>query len=91
MNDALLGIFVGALLGIFFGALQFYLLLLGIKSMAGGKLKVWFFVAQFFCPLFSLGLCALFAPTSLVVCACIMSSILIVGAFMHFYKTRKRG
>ncbi|WP_317855557.1 hypothetical protein [Chakrabartyella piscis] len=74
---------VAIVLAIVFGGLQFFLLWKGIRSMANHQLKIFYFVAQFFCPLVALGLCVWLAKDWLVLSASIICGILVVGAIAY--------
>ncbi len=76
-------------LAVLFGLTQYGLLLLGVRSMARGQMNVLYFVAQFFCPLVGLGLCAWLAIDQLVVCATIICGILFVGAACYYIYVKK--
>lgn len=81
---------IGILLGLLFGAVQLYLLIVGVQSLAAGRLKIWPFVVQFFCPLAGLSLCAWLWMEQLLPCAIAMSAVLIVGAVVTFLRIRSR-
>lgn len=81
---------IGILLGLVFGSAQLYLLIVGVQSVAAGRLKVWPFAVQFFCPLAGLLLCALLRTSQLLPCAIAMSAVLIVGAVITFLRIRSR-
>jgi len=80
---------IAVLLGAVFGGVQMYLLLLATRSVAAGKIKVWAFAAQFFSPIAGLLLCAFLARGKLLVCACVICGILIVGAVAGFVRMRR--
>ncbi|MGM9522307.1 MAG: hypothetical protein ACI3VB_07510 [Oscillospiraceae bacterium] len=77
-------------IGIFFGTAQIYLLVLGVRSMGGDKLCVWPLIVQFFCPLLGLLLCAWLAGGQLVLCACVIVGILILGAVVEVILNKRR-
>lgn len=79
--------FLAALLGTAFGGVQLFLLILAARSVAG-KIKIWAFVVQFFCPIAGLLLCALLARNRLILCASIICAVLIVGALVKFQAAR---
>ena len=81
---------MGILLGIVFGAVQIYLLILGVRSISGDKLKIWPFVVQFFCPMTGLLLCAFLAREQLLLCACFIVGVLILGALAEFIRNRRK-
>ena len=75
----MLGIVIGAV----FGAAQFYLLLIGVRSVGTDKLRILPLLVQFFCPFAGLLLCAFLDRAHLLVCALIIIGILIVGAVVN--------
>lgn len=77
---------IGIALGLVFGLVQFYLLLTGVQSVGAGRLKIVPMIAQFFCPLAALLLCAFFAREQLLLCALIIVVILIAGALIYFLR-----
>lgn len=77
-------------LGLAFGSLQIYVLILGVRSLGSGKLNVWPFVAQFFCPLVGLLGCAWLATDRLAVCAVAIVAALIVGAVVEVVRLRRK-
>lgn len=81
---------IGILLGLAFGAAQLYLLIVGVRSVADGHLKIWPFAVQFFCPLAGLLLCAWLRTSQLLPCAIAMSAVLILGAVITFLRIRSR-
>ena len=81
---------IGILLGLGFGAVQLWLLVLGALSLADGRLKIWPFAVQFFCPLAGLLLCAWLRRSQLLPCAIAMSAVLILGAAAAFVWIRSR-
>ena len=81
---------VGILLGLVFGSVQLYLLIVGVQSVAAGRLRIWPFAVQFFCPLAGLLLCAWLRPKQLLPCAIAMSAVLILGAVITFLRIRSR-
>ena len=81
---------IGILLGLLFGSAQLALLIVGVLSLAAGRLKIWPFVVQFFCPLAGLFLCAWLRTEQLLPCAIAMSAVLIVGAVVTFLRMRAR-
>ena len=83
-------VIMGILIGAVFGLAQISLLIIGVRSLGGGKLKVWPFVVQFLCPLLGLLLCALVARNQLLMCACVIVGILIIGAVIEFFRIRKK-
>lgn len=84
------GAAMGIVIGAVFGALQLSLLVYGVKYLSAGRLKVWPFLLQFFCPLGGLLACAFLARKQLLVCACIICGILIVGAVIVWTRWRKK-
>ncbi len=81
---------LGAILGIAFGCIQLYLLMLAGNAIAGGTVKIWPLVAQFFCPFLGLGLCAFILRHQLIPCAVAMVVVLISGALARFIIVRRR-
>ncbi len=81
---------IGILLGLLFGSGQLALLIVGVESLAAGRLKIWPFAVQFFCPLAGLLLCAWLRTEQLLPCAIAMSAVLIVGAVIAFLRIRSR-
>ena len=81
---------IGILLGLLFGSAQLYLLIVGVESLAAGRLKIWPFLVQFFCPLAGLLLCAWLQTEQLLPCAIAMSAVLILGAVVKFLRIRSR-
>ena len=81
---------IGILLGLLFGSVQLALLIVGVMSLAAGRLKIWPFVVQFFCPLAGLLLCVWLRKEQLLPCAIAMSAVLIVGAVIAFLRIRSR-
>ncbi len=82
---------VAIVLGLVFGPLEFYLLFKGVRTVAKGQMNVLYFIAQFFCPLVALGLCAWLAPAHLLLCATILVAVLFVGAIGYYVYIRKQG
>ena len=80
---------LGFLLGVAFGGAQLILLLLAVKSVSRGELKVWALLGQYLCPVAGLLLCALAAKEQLLICAVTISSLLIIGAVVKFISARK--
>ena len=81
---------IGILLGLLFGSGQLALLIVGVESLAAGRLKIWPFAVQFFCPMAGLLLCAGLRQKQLLPCAIAMSAVLIVGAVVTFLRIRSR-
>lgn len=81
---------LAVVLGLAFGAVQISVLIRGVRSLGGGKLKVWPFVVQFFCPLAGLLSCAWLAADRLAVCAAAMVAALIVGAAGEVLRLRRQ-
>lgn len=81
---------IGILLGLLFGGVQLYLLILGTASLGSGRIAVWPFAVQFFCPLAGLLLCLLLRSDQLIVCAVTMSLVLIIGAVIRFIRSRRQ-
>lgn len=82
---------LAALLGLAFGTVQIWLLILGVRSLSSGRLKVWAFVVQFICPLAGLLLCAWLLPDALVICGVAMVAALLCGAVGELVAIRRRG
>ena len=81
---------IAIVLGLVFGGLQFYLLLIGVRSVGAGELKVVPMVVQFLMPLAALLLCALLARQQLLLCALIIIGILIIGALAYLIRFLKK-
>ena len=75
---------LGIVIGVVFGAAQFYLLLIGVRSVGSEKVRILPLLVQFFCPFFGLLLCAFLDRAHLLVCAFIIIGILILGAVANF-------
>ena len=75
---------LGIVIGVVFGAAQFYLLLIGVRSVSTEKVRVIPLIIQFFCPFLGLLLCAFLDRAHLLVCAFIIIGILILGAVANF-------
>ena len=80
---------LGFLLGVVFGGVQLALLLLAVKIISTGGLKVWPLAAQFLCPIAGLLVCAFVARDQLLICAVTISSLLIIAAAVKFISVRK--
>ena len=75
---------LGIVIGVVFGAAQFYLLLIGVRSVGSDKLRILPLLGQFLCPFAGLLLCAFLDRAHLLVCAFIIIGILILGAVANF-------
>ena len=75
---------LGIVIGVVFGAAQFYLLLIGVRSVSTEKVRIVPLIIQFFCPFLGLLLCAFLDRAHLLVCAFIIIGILILGAVANF-------
>ena len=84
---------LGIIIGVVFGAAQFYLLLIGVRSVGSEKVRILPLLVQFFCPFLGLLLCAFLDRAHLLVCAIIIIGILVVGAIVNtlVYLSRTRG
>jgi len=76
---------LGIAIGIVFGLAQFYLLLIGVRSVGSDHLRLVPLVGQFLCPFAGLLLCAFLDRGHLLVCAVIIIAILLIGAAVNFY------
>lgn len=81
---------MGIVIGAVFGALQLSLLIYGVKRLGAGRTKIWPFLLQFFCPLAGLLACAYLARKQLLLCACVICGILIIGAVAVWLRWRKK-
>ena len=81
---------IGILLGLLFGGVQLYLLIRGTASLGSGRIAVWPFVVQFFCPLAGLLLCAAVRSHQLIACGSAMCVVLIGGALVRVALSRKQ-
>ena len=75
---------LGIVIGVVFGAAQFYLLLIGVRSVGTEKVRILPLLVQFFCPFLGLLLCAFLDRAHLLVCAIIIIAILLLGAVLNF-------
>ena len=81
---------LGIVIGVVFGAAQFYLLLIGVRSVGTGKVRILPLLVQFFCPFAGLLLCAFLDRGHLMACAIIIIAILLAGAVVNFLLFNKR-
>ena len=81
---------LGIVIGVVFGAAQFYLLLIGVRSVGSEKVRILPLLVQFFCPFLGLLLCAFLDRAHLLVCAIIIIAILLAGAVVNFLLFNKR-
>ena len=81
---------LGIVIGVVFGAAQFYLLLIGVRSVGSDKLRILPLLGQFLCPFAGLLLCAFLDRAHLLVCAIIIIAILLAGAIVNFVLFTKK-
>jgi len=84
---------LGICIGFVAGAAQFFLLLIGVRSVSSQKISIPAMVGQFFCPIVGLLLCAFLDRSHLLICALIIIAILVIGAIVNtlLYISRSRG
>ena len=81
---------LGIVIGVVFGAAQFYLLLIGVRSVGSDKLRILPLLGQFLCPFLGLLFCAFLDRAHLLVCAIIIIAILLAGAIVNFVLFTKK-
>ena len=81
---------LGIVIGVVFGAAQFYLLLIGVRSVGAEKVRIIPLLIQFFCPFAGLLLCAFLDRAHLLMCAVIIIAILLAGAIVNFVLFTKK-
>ena len=81
---------IAAAIGVAFGACQIILLIMGVRSLGGERIRIWPFVVQFFCPMAGLLVCAWLARDRLAVCAAIIVAVLLCGAVTEMISIKKR-
>ena len=74
----------GAAIGIVFGVIQFALLFYAVRCITNQNIKILPMLAQFFCPMAGLLLCALVKKEQLLTCAICIIAILLLGAVVNF-------
>ena len=84
---------IGAVIGICFGVIQFILLFTAVRSITSDRVRILPMLAQFFCPMAGLLLCAFVKREQLLTCAICIISILLLGAVANavLYARRAAG